>query len=45
MVGFLKFDRNFWQTVLFTISLLALFRELGDIFQQSREAAREKSAC
>lgn len=29
MVEFLQFDETFWQPVLFTVSLLALFRELG----------------
>lgn len=44
MVESFKFDGNFWQPVLFAISLLALFRELGVIFQQAREASREKNA-
>lgn len=29
MVEFLKFDRDFWQPVLFTVSLQALFRKPG----------------
>lgn len=42
MVGFFKFDRDFGQPVLFTVSLLAVFRGPGVAISEALEAAQEQ---
>jgi len=41
-VEFLKFDGDFWQPVLFTLSLLAVFRDQELPFSQAGKPAREQ---
>lgn len=41
-VEFLKFDGDFWQPVLFTVSLLAVFSDQESPFWQAGEPAREQ---